>query len=338
MTEEAKKEEQVPKAEAPAMPVLHVAPAPHLFSGALTTRRMMFDVLLALVPVLLASLFVFRQYAVIQLAICVVSCLVAEWLFTAMRGRKATLGDGSAAVTGAILGLSLPASAPWYVGFVGSFTAIGLGKVVFGGLGNNIFNPAMVGRAFVMIAFPAVLGATAYVVPGSSVDGLTHATPLTALKMLGESTGLLPLFLGTTNGSLGETSALACMLGGAYLCWRRTASWEIPAGSIAAVVVIAGILSVTAGGSWGVLHELFSGAFLFGAFYIATDPVSSPLTPKGKWIFGIGFGVLVMLIRKLSGYPEGVMFSVLIMNSVVPLINRWTIPTPVGGPVPEKKG
>lgn len=337
MTDEAKKEEQqAPKTES-AAPVLHVAPGPHLFSGALTTRRMMFDVLLALVPVLIASLVVFRLYTVIQLGICVVSCLIAEWVFTAMRGRKATLGDGSAAVTGAILGLSLPASAPWYVGFVGSFVAIGLGKVVFGGLGNNIFNPAMVGRAFVMIAFPAALGATAYVVPDAALDGLTRATPLTALKMLGESTGLLPLFLGTTNGSLGETSAVACLLGGLYLCWRRTASWEIPAGALLAVAAIGGVMTLASAGYWGVLRELSSGALLFGAFYIATDPVSSPLTPKGKWIFGVGFGAVVMLIRKLSGYPEGVMFAVLIMNSLVPLINRWTIPTPVGGVVPEKK-
>jgi len=298
---------------------------------------MMLDVLIALVPVLIAAIAVFRMYAVIQLGICIVSSLAAEALFTGMRGRKPSLGDGSAVITGAILALSLPASAPWYIGFVGSFIAIGLGKVAFGGLGNNIFNPAMVGRAFVMIAFPAAMGATAYIMPHAAIDGLTHATPLTELKMLGQSTGILPLFLGTTNGSLGETSALACLLGGIYLCWRRTASWEIPAGTILAVVLIGAIMGVLGSNYWGILHEVLGGALLFGAFYIATDPVTSPLTPKGKWIFGIGVGALVMLIRKLSGYPEGVMFSVLIMNAVVPLINRWTIPEPVGGPVPEKK-
>jgi len=318
-------------------PHLHVAPGPHLTDTALTTRKMMVDVLIALLPVVVASIYVFRLYAVIQLCICIVSSLVAEALFTVMRGRKPTLCDGSAAVTGAILALSLPATAPWYIGVVGSFTAIGLGKVVFGGLGNNIFNPAMVGRAFVMIAFPAALGATAYVVPDAAIDGLTQATPLTSLKMLGQSTGLLPLFLGTTNGSLGETSAIACLIGGVYLCWRRTASWEIPTGTLLAVVVIAGIMALTNQSYWGVTREVISGALLFGAFYIATDPVSSPLTHKGKFIFGLGVGGFVMLIRKLSGYPEGVMFSVLIMNSFVPLINRWTIPTPVGGPVPEKK-
>lgn len=331
-------ESVAPPAGRSPTPAIHIAPAPHLFGGALTTRRMMFDVLLALVPVLAAALWQFRLYALLQLSIGLGSAVVAEALFTAMRKKPIPVRDGSALVTGAILAFSLPATAPWYVGFVGSLVAIGLGKVIFGGIGQNIFNPAMLGRAFAMIAFPAAVGASAYVRPGASLDGLTHATPLTALKMLGQKTGLLPLFLGTTNGSIGETSALACLIGGAYLCWRRTASWEIPAGVIlssAVISLLAQVLSPATG--WTVLHELCGGALLFGAFYIATDPVTSPLTPVGKLIFGLGVGALVMLIRKLSGYPEGVMFSVLIMNALVPLINRWVIPTPVGGPVPGKK-
>ena len=339
MSDEIKQEpQQVAKTETVAAPALHIAPGPHTFSSSLTTRRLLVDVLLALIPVLAVSLYVFRLYAAIQLAICVVSALVAEAAFTAMRGKKITLGDGSAIVTGAILAFSLPARAPWYVGAVGAVVAIGIGKVIFGGLGQNIFNPAMLGRAFSMIAFPAAVGASAYVLKDCPVDGLTQATPLTALKQLGQSTGLLPLFLGTTNGSIGETSALACLLGGGYLCLRRTASWEIPAGVIAAVAAIGGVIQLLHPGTgWTVLHELSGGALLFGAFFIATDPVSSPLTPRGKFIFGLGVGALVMLIRKLSGYPEGVMFSVLIMNALVPLMNRWTIPTPVGGPVPVAK-
>ena len=339
MTDEPKQEaQQVAKVEPPSAPALHIAPGPHTFSTSLTTRRMMVDVLIALIPVLAVSFYVFRLYAAIQLVICIVSALAAEALFMAMRGKRATLSDFSAVVTGAILALSLPAHAPWYVGAVGAFVAIGLGKVIFGGLGQNIFNPAMLGRAFAMIAFPAAVGASAYVWKNCPIDGLTQATPLTALKQLGQNTGLLPLFYGTTNGSLGETSALACLLGGGYLCLRRTASWEIPAGVIAAVAVIGGLIQILHPGTgWTVLHELFGGALLFGAFYIATDPVSSPLTPRGKFIFGVGIGALVMLIRKLSGYPEGVMFSVLIMNALVPLMNRWTIPSPVGGPVPVAK-
>lgn len=314
---------------------LRVAPGPHLVDTTLTTRRMMVDVLIALAPVVLAGLWMFRGGLLVQLAICIASCLAAEALFTAMRKRPPQLGDFSAVVTGAILGLSLPSGAPWFVGFIGSFAAIGLGKVVFGGVGANLFNPAMVGRAFVMIAFPAALGASAYVLPESTIEGLTAATPLTAMKQTGAAAPLWSLFLGVTNGSLGETSALACLLGGAYLLVRRTASWEIPAGIVAAVLVLGGLVNVfNPGSDWTVVHHLFSGSLLFGAFYIATDPVSSPLTPLGKFIFGAGTGALVLMIRALSGYPEGVMFSILLMNAVVPLINRWTIPVPVGGPTP----
>lgn len=318
-----------------AVAKLHVGPAPHIFHGALTTRAMMRDVLIALLPIVAVALWQFRLYTVIQLALGVGSALIAEVLFQRLRGRRGTWLDGSAAVTGAILALSLPAAAPWYVGVVGGFVAIGLGKVVFGGLGHNIFNPAMVGRAFALMAFPQAMGASAYVVP--EVDGLTQATPLTALKMWGQSTGLLPLLTGATNGSIGETSALACLLGGAYLCARRTASYEIPVAAILALGILSALgsrLGQVSG--WTPLHELCSGAFLFGAFYIATDPVTSPLTPAGKWWFGAGFGALVFLIRKMSGYPEGVMFAVLVMNGLVPLLNRMTIPVPVGGPVPQK--
>lgn len=322
----------------PPAPVLTVAPGPHIISGSLTTRRMMIDVLLGLLPLVAVAVWQFRHLALIQIAIGVVSALVAEWLFQRMRGRAATLSDGSAAVTGLILALSLPATAPWYVAAIGSFAAIGLAKVVFGGVGQNLFNPAMVGRAFAMIAFPAAMGASAYIAAQSPIDALTHATPLTALKMANEVTALGPLFLGTTNGSIGETSALAAILGGLYLCLRRTASWEIPAGAILSVVVAAGLPALFRDGTgWSVAHDLSAGAFLFGAFFIATDPVSSPLTPKGKWIFGATYGLLVLLIRSFSGYPEGVMFAILIVNAVVPLINRISIPVPVGGPVPERK-
>ena len=328
---------------AAAAPVLHVAPAPHLFNTALTTRRMMIDVLVALSPVLFVSLYVFRLYAVKHVAICVGTCLAAELLFTAMRRRAITLGDCSAAVTGLILAMSLPGAAPWYVSVIGSIVAIGIGKVLFGGLGQNLFNPAMVGRAFVMLAFAGAVGASGYVVavakdvPAWADPVITQATPMAAAKAGGAAAPLMSLLLGNTNGSLGETSALACLIGGLYLCLRRTASWQIPAGVLLPVVVIGGIVQLAGGGPLTVLHHLLGGALLFGAFFIATDLVTSPITPKGKFIFGLGVGCLVMLIRLLSNYPEGVMFAVLVMNAVVPLINRWTIPTPVGGPVPERK-
>lgn len=315
---------------------LNIVCSPHMSNTSFTSRRMMLDVIIALLPVIGMALWVFREYAEKQLLICITTALATEALFTAMRKRPFSLFDGSALVTALILALSLPGTAPWYVGVIACVIAIGLGKVVFGGLGQNLFNPAMVGRAFVMIAFAGVMGAGAYVLPSGEgvIDAMTSATPLTVLKTTGvaELPSLMNLFIGNVNGSLGETSALACLIGGLYLCLRRTAAFEIPLAAIITVAIIA-----LCGGAETVIPHLIGGAFLFGAFFIATDPVSSPVTPKGRWIFGALFGAIVMLLRKLSGYPEGVMFAILLANGLAPLINRWTIPTPLGGPVPERK-
>ncbi len=313
-------------------PVIHVSPSPHLIQSAENTRRMMVDVLIALLPVVAASFYVFGAYALHQLVICVAGCLAAELFFVKMRGRQATLSDCSAIITGIILAMSLPGTAPWYVGLIAAFVAIGIGKIIFGGLGMNLFNPAMVGRAFVMISFAGALAASGYEDIQSTVDAISQATPMNAYKMNGVVTSMSDLFWGTTNGSLGETSALACLLGGLYLIIRRTASWEIPAGLLLAVLAIGGLNDLlTPGDGWTVLHHVLGGAVLFGAFFIATDPVTSPLTPKGKFIFGLGTGAFIMVLRLFSGYPEGVMFAVLFMNALTPLINRWTIPTPFGG-------
>jgi electron transport complex protein RnfD len=189
----------------------------------------------------------------------------------------------------------------------------------------------MVGRAFVMIAFAGYLGASGYEDAGSLVDAITQATPMDIFKQSGVVPPRSALFWGVTNGSLGETSAIACIIGGVYLCIRRTASWEIPLGVILTVAVLGGIQNIVSPDSgWTVLHHLFGGALLFGAFFIATDPVTSPLTPKGKFIFGAGVGAIIMLLRLFSGYPEGVMFAVLLMNALTPLINRWNVPKPLG--------
>ena len=313
-------------------PAIHVAPSPHVFSMEMTTRIMMRDVLIALGPVVFAAVYYFRWLAVKQLLISVIACLAAEAIFTRMRSRRLCLKDLSAGVTGIILGLSLPATAPWYVGCISAIVAMGIGKMVFGGLGMNLFNPAMVGRAFVMIAFAGNLAASGYVDPTGGVDIISQATPLTAYKQTGAATPMHLLFWGLTNGSPGETSALACLLGGIYLCLRRVASWQIPAGVLISTTILGGMVNLADPGSqWTVLHHLLGGALLFGAFFIATDPVTSPLTAKGKWIFGFGIGAIVMLLRLFSGYPEGFMFAVLLMNAVTPLINRWTIPRPFGG-------
>jgi electron transport complex protein RnfD len=296
---------------------------------------MMVDVIVALMPLVLLEVAMFRHTSVYKMLMCMATCVASEWLFQRMRGRRATLGDGSALLTGLILGLSFPPDIAWHIAVVASVVAIGLAKVAYGGLGQNIFNPAMVGRAFAIVAFPAALGASAYVI---GVDGVSMATPLSAFKQDGQVMPLAPMFIGFGEGAYGTSSALASVIGGLYLCFRRAASWEIPAGMLLTASLLAWALHLIGlGGAWTPFHELSGGALVFGAFFIATDPVTSPLTPRGKFIFGVGIGALVIVIRKLTGYPEGVMFAVLMMNAVVPLINRWTVPTPLGGPMPVKK-
>jgi electron transport complex protein RnfD len=385
----------MPEGNEQKAPVIHVAPGPHLSDPSFTTRRMMVDVLIGLLPVTVMAVWIFGVHALQQIAVCVVSCMLAEAVFHSLfRRRPLAWGDFSALVTGVILALSFPWSAPWWVGAVGGMTAIGLGKAIFGGVGMNIFNPAMVGRAFVMISFGVYLAAPAYVSEAETDAERVYAqaTPLTAAKQTAaavyqqgareaqvaemeakvagaepvmksfyrgqladaekalekakqevvekkeEIPAYWPLFLGTVNGSLGEVSVLLCLLGGLYLCWRRTASWEIPASIIAATALFGGIIQLAGiQPEVTVAHHLLGGSLFFGAFFIATDPVTNPLTAKGKVIFGAGIGFFIILIRVFSGYPEGVMFAVLLMNGVVPLINNWTIPTPKGGPLPARK-
>ena len=364
-------------APAPAAARTHIAPSPHVGDRSRSTQGMMLDVLIALVPLMIVAIWVFRQYAIYVTVLCVGGCVATEAVFNALRRKPQSLPDCSAIVTGIILAMSLPWSCKWYVPVLAGVTASALGKMIFGGLGQNLFNPAMVGRAFVMICFAGAMGASAYVDKDNEFNNpaLTGATPMTSYKQAAQAhsdeqaddahdadeaaqpdeatpdstagegedsqpapparASLLSLFMGNVGGSLGETSALACIIGGAYLLIRRTAAWQIPLGVILAVVIVSGIAQLT-GAEMTVLHHLFGGAVLFGAFYIATDPVSSPLTPLGRFIFGLGVGAFVMLLRLASNYPEGVMFAVLLMNALTPLLNRWTIPTPVGGPVPEK--
>lgn len=300
---------------------------------------MMLDVIIALSPVIVASIWIFSWYAIVQVGLCVLTSLATESLWQKLSKKPVSVLDGSGAVTGIILGLSLPWSAPWYVPVIGSAVAIILGKMVFGGLGMNLFNPAMVGRAFIMLSFAGALGASAYVHPDAAMVVLTQATPLSAAKSSATLSGfpdIWALFMGNRNGSLGETSALAILIGGVFLCVRRTASWQLPVGVILGCAATSGLFQILGLSNLTILQHLLGGSLLFGAFFIATDPVTSPLTPKGKWIFAIGIGITVVFLRSFSSYPAGVMFAVLLMNAVVPLINRWTIPTPVGGPLPSK--
>ncbi len=319
---------------------LGVAPGPHIAS-ARATRGVMTDVLIALIPAVGMGLYVFGWRAGMQIGICVTSCVFFEWLYQRVRGRPATIGDCSAAVTGLILALSIPWTVPWYVGFIGSGVAIVIAKKFFGGLGTNIFNPAMAGRAFLQACFAGEM--TTYLLPGNvgppgAVAAVTTATPMAAGKFEHFAYPLKDLLIGTVNGSVGETSAIACLAGGAYLIFRRSASWQIPVSMLLAATVVAGIHQIAnPHAALGVGEHLLGGALLFGAFFIATDPATSPLSKRGRWVFGAGAGVLVMLIRLFANVPEGVMYSVLVMNMTVPLIDRWTVPRPVGGPAPEAK-
>ncbi len=341
-------------AEEPALPLLEIAPSPHLAQGAVSTRRMMAEVILAMTPVVVMAIIVFRWYAVVQIGLSVLACLAAEEVFNRLARKPSSLGDYSAVLTGMVLGLSLPWSSPWYVTVLGSVAAIGLGKAAFGGLGFNIFNPAMVGRAFAMLSFAREMGASAYVVLDSHLTVVTQATPLSLAKQFaadlaagrvtaGEAKlqmeaaeNIWALLVGQVNGSLGETSAVAILLGGGYLLARGVISWEIPLGVMAVPVVLVEL------GHWceltmlGSLQHLITGSILFGAFFIATDPVTSPVTRTGKLLFGMGVGFFVVVIRLFSSYPEGVMFAVLLMNAAVPLLNRWTVPRPFGGTAPGK--
>ncbi|MBM4094112.1 MAG: RnfABCDGE type electron transport complex subunit D, partial [Planctomycetes bacterium] len=275
---------------------LEIAPSPHLVDANVTTRRAMIDVVIALLPATVMSVVAFHWYAVVQVGLCVLSCVAAEWLVNRVARQPLTLGDGTAVVTGMILGLSLPWSAHWYVAVIGSCAAIGLGKAVFGGLGHNIFNPAMVGRAFVMLSFAGQMGAAAYVRVDSELAVVTRPTPLTLAKQfaadlaagrvtagdakvqLESAESIWGLLVGQANGSLGETSALAILLGGCYLLWRRVISWEIPAGVILIAFVCTELGHLTNLTHIGPLNHLINGSLLFGALFIATDPVTSPVT------------------------------------------------------------
>jgi electron transport complex protein RnfD len=322
-------------AETPPGPRLETIAGPHIVHPGLSTRSMMGDVVIGLSPPLLAALFYFREVALQQLVVCLVCAWATEFVCCRMRGRKSTLIDGSATVTALIFALSLPPLLPWYATAIGMFTAVALGKMVFGGLGFNVFNPAMVGRAFLMLSFPIEM--TSWAAP-VTVDAITRPTPLAAAKFSGEITELSPLFFGNVPGSLGETSALAILAGGLWILWRRAADWRLTVGTIVGVASIALLQSLTSepSRSPGVLGHLCAGSVLFAAFFIVTDPVTSPLTRRGRWSFGLLVGVLTMMIRWFGGYPEGVMFSVLLANAVVPLIDRATPTTPVGGKVPVR--
>ena len=304
-----------------------ITASPHIRSG-MDVGSMMRAVIYALIPVVAVSIYLFRIKAVVLIAVCVFTTLLTEAVFQKIRHKKVTLSDGSALVTGLLFALILPPGIPLGTAALGAVIAIALGKQIFGGLGYNIFNPALVGRAFLMASFPVLL--TTWVKP-FSLDAVTKATPLGLMKFQGVATPLLNLFLGQTAGSLGETSAAAILLGGAFLIWKGYIDWRIPAGYGFTVFLLGEFIHLIDPGKFpSPFFQVLSGGLLLGAFFMATDPVTTPVTIKGRWIFGIGSGILLIGIRIWGGLPEGVMYSILLMNMTVPLINRYTRPKPFG--------
>jgi len=299
---------------------LVVSSSPHV-RDVTTVSNIMWSVVKALIPAVLAAVYFFGFQAFSIIMVSVIGCIVTEYLFQNVRGKEITINDGSAVITGILLALTLPPTSPLWMVLVGSVVAIGLGKHVFGGLGHNPFNPALVGRAFILAAYPVRM--TNWMNPIRMIDVTTSATPLSLVNQ-GAPVDYWNLFIGNIGGSLGETSALALLLGGAYLIYKGYINWRIPAAMLSTVF----ILSFIAG--FDPIAHLFAGGLILGAFYMATDMVTSPITKKARWIFGIGAGLIVVIIRLWGGYPEGVLYSILLMNTTVPLLDRYTRPRSFG--------
>ncbi len=300
-----------------------ISPSPHLWSGP-SVSKLMYLVVLALVFPAGAAIYFFGYRALLVLGVCAGAALLTEYLCKKMRGHAFVM-DGSAVVTGVLLALTLPPTVPLWMAAAGSVFAIAIVKEAFGGLGHNIFNPALGARAFMSVSFP--LPMTTWVEPtGFGLDTVTSATPLSGVSAWqpGDPSAYQAMFLGNTSGSLGETSALAILIGGCLLLGLRVINWRIPATYIGAVA----ILSLAFGQD--PLFHVLAGGLMIGAFFMATDYVTSPLTNRGKIIFGVSLGVLTMLIRHFGGMPEGVCYSILFMNAMTPLIDRYTKERPYG--------
>lgn len=309
--------------------LLYVTSSPHIHSGNSISAAMR-DVLLALVPALLAALYFFRWQAASVIITSVVTAVACEYICQRIMKRTVTITDYSAALTGLLLAFTLPAGLPLGMVAVGATAAIVLGKQFFGGLGGNLFNPALIGRAILLASWPVAM--TSWPIP---LDTLTGPTPLGIIKETGkfvELPALSQFFLGNIGGSLGETSALALLLGGAYLIWKKHIDWRIPATFITTVFMLSVVIGFTNGeGIRFAIISILSGGLLLGAFFMATDWVSTPNTSLGKVIFGLGCGIITVLIRAKGGYPEGVCYSILLMNGITPLIDRFTIARVFGG-------
>ena len=304
------------------MAKLTVSAAPHIHSGA-STNRIMLDVIIALLPATAASVIIFGLKSLIVIAACVITALVGEALFNIVTKRKQTIGDLSAVVTGLLLALNLSTNVPAWQCVVGTLFAIVCVKCLFGGLGCNFANPAITGRVFMLVAFSAVAGGANPTI----VELTTSATPLEQLGK-GETLELMDMFLGLHGGAIGETCILALILGFVYLLVRKVITWHTPVVFIATVFVL--YLAFT-GDVMMAVSQILAGGLFIGAIFMATDYVTTPITTRGRVVFALGCGVITFIIRYFCAYPEGVSFSILIMNILTPFIEKWTAKEPLGG-------
>lgn len=300
-----------------------ISSSPHIHSGA-STRRVMLDVCIALLPAVIASVVIFGLQALIVLASCTVSAVLAEFLFNLVTKRKQTVGDLSAVVTGLLLGLNLSTNVPVWQCVIGSVFAIVVVKCLFGGLGCNFANPAITGRVFMLLTFSAVAGGANPVI----VELTSSATPLELLGKGEAVPSLLDMFLGLHGGAVGETCILALLLGYVYLVARKVIKWYVPAAFVATVFVL--FVAFT-GDFMLALNEILAGGLFIGAIFMATDYVTTPITNSGKLCFAVGCGIITFVIRHFCAYPEGVSFSILIMNILTPFLEKWTRKKPLGG-------
>lgn len=324
--------------------ILNVSPSPHL-STPETTRRLMYGVVIALIPALAASVYYFGMGAVIVTLTSVLSCVAVEYLVQKfILKTKPSVKDGSAVVTGLLLAVNVPSNLPIWIIIIGAVISIGVAKMTFGGLGSNPFNPALVGRVFLLISFPVQM--TSWPVPSGFrtgyLDAVTGATPLGILTegvKAGESVASLmekvpthmQLFYGYMGGSMGEIAAAALILGGIYMVWKKIISWHIPVSILVSVALFTGILWLADPTKYADPgFHLLTGGIMLGAIFMATDYVTSPMTHKGMIIYGVGIGVITVLIRIWGAYPEGVSFAILIMNAFVPLLNMYIKPKRFG--------
>ena len=325
--------------------LLTISPSPHVHSGQ-SVEKLMYGVVIAMVPAFLFSVFMYGIGALTVTVLSVAFCLLFEFLIQKyILNTPSRISDGSALVTGVLLAFNLPSNLPWWIIMIGALVSIGIGKMTFGGLGNNPFNPALVGRVFLLISFPVQM--TAYPVPegittGYMVDGFSGATPLAVIKegikagtpvkqLMSELPNYGDMLLGKMGGSLGEIAGLMLIIGLVYMLIRKVITWHIPITVLGSIAVFTGILwLINPDGNADPLFHLLTGGVLLGAIFMATDYVTSPMTPKGMIIYGVGIGVITVIIRVWGAYPEGVSFAILIMNGFVPLLNRYIKPSRFG--------